>query len=254
MALIVCSTPPSSCCACRNAVWLRTPAELRGLEPGGQSRVIFLILLLSSISPALCPASPPIPGETQPGVIYMLTHLHPAAYFILFLIFLLSLANLAAQGFIPAKFRWLRRMVGFVGRFEKTILRTVKLQGFGSKKREPASAGSVPVMRAENLKAACSACASARTGVGMARDGRSLPLWMVSIILCRGLLLELRRLSLARQPRNGGSIRLLTNSSLPRPWIPCPVRKRNAGKPSRWQFPAQLRTPRVEDSGRSSCT
>ncbi len=143
---IVCSTPPSSCMSKRGvaARSRRTPR----FGTRGKSRVIFLILLLSSISPALCPASPPIPGETQPGVIYILTHLHPAAYFILFLIFLLSLANLAAHGFIPAKFRWLRRIVGFVGRFEKTILRTVKLQGFGSKKREPATAGSVPVMRA----------------------------------------------------------------------------------------------------------
>jgi hypothetical protein len=117
---------------------------------GAKSRVIFFILMLSGISPALCRANPPIPGETQSSVIYILTHLHPAAYLILFLIFLLSLANLAARGFMPAKFRWFLSVVGFVGKFEKTILRTVRLQGFGRKKRDPATAGSGPVMRARD--------------------------------------------------------------------------------------------------------
>jgi hypothetical protein len=85
--------------------------------PVGKSSVIFLTLTLTGIAPALCWATPVIPGETQPSVIYVLTHLHPAAYFILFLIFLLSLANLAARGFIPARFRWLLSIVGFMGKF-----------------------------------------------------------------------------------------------------------------------------------------
>ena len=117
---------------------------------GGKSGVIFLTLMLTGISPALCRAIPAIPGETQPGVIYVLTHLHPAAYFILFLIFLLSLANLAARGFAPAKFRWLLSIVGFMGKFEKTILRTVRLQGFERKKRDRAPVGAAPVVRARD--------------------------------------------------------------------------------------------------------
>ncbi len=45
-------------------------------------------------------AASSMPGETSPGTLYTITHLHPAAYIILFLIFALSLANLVFQGFV----------------------------------------------------------------------------------------------------------------------------------------------------------
>lgn len=51
-------------------------------------------------SAELCRAASSMPGETAPGTFYTITHLHPAAYVILFLIFLLSLANLVFQGFV----------------------------------------------------------------------------------------------------------------------------------------------------------
>lgn len=51
-------------------------------------------------SAELCRAASSMPGETSPGTFYTITHLHPVAYVILFLIFLLSLANLVSQGFI----------------------------------------------------------------------------------------------------------------------------------------------------------
>jgi hypothetical protein len=48
----------------------------------------------------VCFAGPPIPGESNAGWLYTITHLHPAAYFILFLIFVLSMLNLFLQGWI----------------------------------------------------------------------------------------------------------------------------------------------------------
>jgi len=128
--------------------------------------------MLTGISPSLCLATTPIPGEIQSSVIYILTHLHPAAYFIFFLIFLLSLANLAARGFIPAKFRLLLSIVGFVGKFEKTILNTVKLQGVRRKKRDPATAGSGPVLRASDPE---SGVLGVRKRLNRNRHGMGLP-------------------------------------------------------------------------------
>ena len=141
-----CGTPPLSCIS-ESGVAVRSHRNpvYRAIE---KSRVVLFALMLSGVAPALCGANPPIPGETHSSVIYTLTHLHPAAYLILFLIFLLSVANLAAQGFVHIKYRWLLSVVGFVGKFEKTILSTVKLQGLASKKRDSARAGSDPVMRA----------------------------------------------------------------------------------------------------------
>lgn len=50
----------------------------------------------------VCLAAPSIPGENNVGVFHTVTHLHPAAYFILFLIFVLSMVNLVLQGWISA--------------------------------------------------------------------------------------------------------------------------------------------------------
>ena len=46
-----------------------------------------------------------LPGETSPGFLYMITHLHPATYLILFLIFALSVVNLIFQRFITLSSR-----------------------------------------------------------------------------------------------------------------------------------------------------
>lgn len=46
-----------------------------------------------------------LPGETSPGFLYMITHLHPATYLILFLIFALSAANLIFQRYITLSSR-----------------------------------------------------------------------------------------------------------------------------------------------------
>jgi len=43
-------------------------------------------------------AAETMPGEDQAGLLFRLTHLHPAAYFVLFLVFVLSVANLVYQG------------------------------------------------------------------------------------------------------------------------------------------------------------
>ncbi len=142
---IVWRTPPSSCLSDRDLA--ARSYRTRHCRAGRKSRAIFFTVLLSGISSVLCWAGPPIPGEAHSGAIYTLTHLHPVAYFILFLIFLLSLANLAVRGFIPVEFHWLPNFFGFVGKFEKTILKTVNLQGFKGKKRDPAPARSGPVMR-----------------------------------------------------------------------------------------------------------
>ncbi|MFC1835031.1 carboxypeptidase-like regulatory domain-containing protein [Thermodesulfobacteriota bacterium] len=45
-----------------------------------------------------------IPGEDGPGLFYTITHLHPAAYLILFFIFVLSVVNLIYGGHITPRF------------------------------------------------------------------------------------------------------------------------------------------------------
>jgi hypothetical protein len=51
--------------------------------------------------PALCSAAAAIPGEEQVGILYGITHLHWAAYLILFIIFVLSVLNLIYQARTP---------------------------------------------------------------------------------------------------------------------------------------------------------
>ena len=55
-------------------------------------------LLVAALAACPCAAAGPVPGEDQAGLLYRCTHLHPAAYVILFLIFILSMANLIYQG------------------------------------------------------------------------------------------------------------------------------------------------------------
>ncbi len=60
-------------------------------------RVTSMALFIAWALPADLMAQQRIPGEGQTGLIYTVTHLHPAAYVILFLVFLLSAANLVVQ-------------------------------------------------------------------------------------------------------------------------------------------------------------
>jgi hypothetical protein len=62
----------------------------------------FLLPVLTLL-PTVCAAAPSAVGEGQSGLFYALTHLHPLAYFILFLIFVLSVVNLVLQEQIPGK-------------------------------------------------------------------------------------------------------------------------------------------------------
>jgi hypothetical protein len=76
---------------------------------GFSSRVVgFLLSVAPVFSVALlladvCAAASPIPGENNSGFFYTITHLHPAAYFILFLIFSLSVMNLIFQGWLSTR-------------------------------------------------------------------------------------------------------------------------------------------------------
>ena len=144
---IVCRTSKLSCTSGRDVARLTWSAH----PPVKLRRVIRLILVLSGISSIQCWAAPPIPGEISPGLVYTVTHLHPAAYFILFLIFMLSLANLAARGWIPIQFQWPLRVFGLLGEFEKTILRTVKVQDFKRKKRRAPISGPPEGMKFKDI-------------------------------------------------------------------------------------------------------
>jgi len=44
-------------------------------------------------------AAAQVPGEARAGILYAITHLHPLAYVILFIVFVLSVVNLAYQGY-----------------------------------------------------------------------------------------------------------------------------------------------------------
>jgi hypothetical protein len=65
----------------------------------------FLLILLSACSflPDLCEGASTIPGEGRHGLFYVVTHLHPLVYLILFLISVLSVINLIVQGWVPSR-------------------------------------------------------------------------------------------------------------------------------------------------------
>jgi hypothetical protein len=64
-----------------------------------------LLILLSACSllPNLCEGASTIPGEGRHSLFYVVTHLHPVVYLILFLISVLSVINLIAQGWVPLR-------------------------------------------------------------------------------------------------------------------------------------------------------
>ncbi len=81
-----------------------------------------LILITILLFPAQLCLAASMPGESNPGIFYTATHLHPAAYLILFLIFLLSVVNLVFQGFLSFSAWPLSSMMGllsFVSRKKK---------------------------------------------------------------------------------------------------------------------------------------
>lgn len=67
---------------------------IRGFVERVRRRAICLMLAVTVLFPRELIAGTAIPGEDHGGIFYTVTHLHPAAYFILFLIVLLSAANL----------------------------------------------------------------------------------------------------------------------------------------------------------------
>lgn len=60
-------------------------------------RITSFLLWVLLVLPTDLLAGQTIPGEGQAGLFFTVTHLHPAAYFVLFLVFLLSVANLVFQ-------------------------------------------------------------------------------------------------------------------------------------------------------------
>ncbi len=58
-----------------------------------------LVFALFAPLPGLCQTNVTIPGEESAGFFYTITHLHPAAYVVLFVIFVLSVVNLIYQGY-----------------------------------------------------------------------------------------------------------------------------------------------------------
>ncbi len=135
---IVCRILKSCCISGRYVVHVHRNAHCPAKY---NSRVIGFIFALSAIPHVECWAVQALPGEIHTGFLYAVTHLHPAAYFVLFLIFMLSLANLAARGWLPFQFQWPLRFFGFLGEFEKRIRRTVKIQDFKRKKRRAPGSG-----------------------------------------------------------------------------------------------------------------
>ena len=59
-----------------------------------------LVSVLTCCGGSVCHAGAAMPEDPRVGLFYALTHLHPLAYFILFLIFALSVVNLVVQGWI----------------------------------------------------------------------------------------------------------------------------------------------------------
>jgi hypothetical protein len=66
-------------------------------RPSFHAAVALVFILCLAAPSEVWLASGPIPGEDRVGFFYTLTHLHAAAYVVLFFIFLLSLANLLFQ-------------------------------------------------------------------------------------------------------------------------------------------------------------
>jgi hypothetical protein len=84
--------------------------------------ILCLALLISlvclSVPQDLSAAAAPIPGEGSAGILYSVTHLHPAVYLVLFIILVLSVVNLVVQGWIRLPGLSLGRLGHLLGRRE----------------------------------------------------------------------------------------------------------------------------------------
>ncbi|MGB6064228.1 MAG: carboxypeptidase-like regulatory domain-containing protein [Desulfomonilaceae bacterium] len=79
------------------------PGWRHQIESPNVYRFLLILLTACSVLPDLCQAAPTIPGEGRHGLFYVVTHLHPVAYVILFLVAVLSIINLFVQGWLPLK-------------------------------------------------------------------------------------------------------------------------------------------------------
>jgi hypothetical protein len=75
------------------------------LLAGRGRRVSVTLGILMALMPGLCMAGERFARDESTGIFYTLTHLHPAAYILLFLIFVVSVANLMYQGWLPSSRR-----------------------------------------------------------------------------------------------------------------------------------------------------
>jgi hypothetical protein len=71
----------------------------------GRGAMAFFLLVVTALWAPICDAATDLADDNPAGFLYALTHLHPIAYLILLLIFVLSVVNLASQGLISSK-RW----------------------------------------------------------------------------------------------------------------------------------------------------
>ncbi len=79
-------------------------------------RLATLLLLLSLSGVSVCHAADAAHWGPHVGLLYAVTHLHPLAYFILFLIVVLSVANLFVQGWISPESWPLNRILSLMSR------------------------------------------------------------------------------------------------------------------------------------------
>ncbi|MBI5250161.1 MAG: hypothetical protein HY912_11765 [Desulfomonile tiedjei] len=118
-----------------------------------------------------------MPGESNPGILYTVTHLHPAAYLILFLIFVLSVANLVFQGFLsfsgwPLSFvAGLLREIPLVRRTKGAAKRSRRLESPDSIVNRPADEAVSAVRRIGKVQAR-----ESRIGIPTPLDGMNHPM------------------------------------------------------------------------------
>ncbi|MDQ7782795.1 MAG: carboxypeptidase-like regulatory domain-containing protein [Desulfomonilaceae bacterium] len=99
--------------------------------------MVCLPLLVLMVPAADLWAGPPMPGEEPTGLFHTITHLHPAAYVLLFLVFVLSVINLVFQFGVSNFMRPVASLFSFVRRdFEVAgtlpVLRGLKRSRIGS--------------------------------------------------------------------------------------------------------------------------
>jgi hypothetical protein len=102
--------------ACQGAI--RAAADFRGS--------LHLCALLSTLilgAGSVCHAGAPVPTDAHVGLFYAVTHLNPLAYVLLFLIVVLSVANLVVQGWLSRETWPFNRVFPVFGSFAGTSLR-----------------------------------------------------------------------------------------------------------------------------------